>query len=171
MATPVRLKVDTSGFAKLEAGLDEMLARLRDRKTLMQRIGNYMVSSTRSRITREKTSPDGVPWAPLTKLTEELKAKDGAHPQDILFHWGTLSKSIYVSSITNDRVYVTADTKRGGASKNYAPYMQRGVRKTGGKYKNKQIPARPFLGISETNKKRIMQMVKAYVAGNQHNAE
>jgi phage virion morphogenesis protein len=165
VAGAVRVEVDLKGLAKTEEGLADILGRLKNKRELMARIGQYMVRSTQMRINKTKLDPDGVPWAPLTQATEEIKARDGVHPQDILFHWGTLANSIYVKWTTDSTTEVTANTTRYGASKNYAPYMQYGVGRTGGRIKGKSIPARPFMGISEQNKKIIMKMVNSYVMG------
>lgn len=167
----VRVDVDISGLDKIIGGsghgdgLNGIIYRLRNKQDLMTEIGQYMVRSTKLRIDKTKKGPDGEAWADLSELTERLKARDGVHPGDILFHWGTLANSIYVLWSSNSGVNITADTRRAGAKTNYAPYMQGGVARTGGRFKNRSVPARPFMGISEQNKKMITKMVNKYVTG------
>lgn len=146
----VRINIDTRLFS---ARLNEMLRSIGSMEEVWQDAAQYMVNSTRNRILRQKVSPSGEAWAPLSEVTIELKGHDRA-----LFHTGELARSIEVTSSGPDGFTVAAQAE-------HASYMQNGVKRTGGFIPNKRVPARPFMGFSEANKRRISRMLRDHIDG------
>lgn len=158
--------VITGDFAKTEAQLDALRHRLSDLTDLNEEIGAYLVSSTRNRIYSTKKAPDGTPWAADSELTVALKGNGS-----VLYDTGELASSLRVSDADRGGVTVVADAP-------YAGYVQNGRSKTRGwigtnkitarrpfEIKSDQpVPARPFMGISAENKRRIAKMVKDHIA-------
>lgn len=108
---------------------------------LMEILGTLVEGQVKRRISSEKTSPDGVPWAPL-KASTALKKGSSAQLVDT----GRLLGSISHTS--------TSSTATVGTNVFYAPFQHYGTR---------HIPARPFMGISEENMAEIRRAVDAWV--------
>lgn len=157
----MQLKIDTSSLDHLEQALQRMQDRIRNHKPAMEAIGGHVVQTTQERIIKTKQGPDGKSWAAGSTLTEKLR-KTGA---SLLFVTGTLSKSIKITRADGTSVTITADTTMGGASKDYAPYVQGGVKSTRGRIPGKTIPPRPFLGLSESDKHHIVDIMNKHIQG------
>lgn len=157
----MQLKIDTSSLDHLEQALQRMQDRIRNHKPAMEAIGGHVVQTTQERIIKTKQGPDGKSWAAGSTLTEKLR-KTGA---SLLFVTGTLSKSIKITRADGTSVTITADTTMVGASKDYAPYVQGGVKNTRGRIPGKTIPPRPFLGLSESDKHHIVDIMNKYIQG------
>jgi phage virion morphogenesis protein len=134
--------------------LSELLNKLEHKQELMQDLARYMVRSTRNRILRQKVSPSGKPWAPLSEVTIALK--DGRSQP--LFDTGSLAESIAVAQASNDGFTVSSNVPYGG-------YMQFGVKRTGGFIPGRTIPARPFMGYSDANVRVIEKMIRKHLEG------
>jgi phage virion morphogenesis protein len=113
------------------SGTDRLLDKLADKKPLLDAIGEYLVASTRTRIRTTKTAPDGTGWAPWAASTAAARVKTGG---TLLYQSGALYDSITAQS--------TGDTVAVSSALDYAPYLQFGT---------PNMPARPFLGISEAD--------------------
>lgn len=137
--------------------LDSIRNKISDLRPVLEEIGQYMVRSTQHRIVRSKTSPDGERWADNSDLTVELKGRNSP-----LYHTGNLSKSVRVTKLDANRVVVSATSP-------YASHNQHGVNRVRGKYRSnrppKQVSARPFMGLSDANVRRITKIVNDYVMG------
>lgn len=149
------IRLNAGDVAKLSSNLNRIVRQAENLVPAMETIGEYMVRSTQNRILRSKTSPEGDRWARLSELTTSLKGHDQP-----LFHSGRLAESIKVKNVSNRGVTIYSSAP-------YAGYMQSGVRKVKGKYRSKkpapQIPARPFMGFSQENLKRISQILRKHV--------
>jgi len=128
-------------------GLEELLERYDDLGDVMDDIGAYMVRSIQNRILRLKRDPkNNQRWAPLKEST--IRRKGHA---SILFDSGELADSIDITN-ADERGFTVS------AGADHAGYMQFG---TTGK---RATPARPFIGFSETNKRRVSRMLRDYLA-------
>jgi phage gpG-like protein len=159
----LKVRIDTRALQKFSNKIGELAKRLNDYEPFVDDAAAYMVNVTRNRILRSKRGPDGEAWAPLSELTKDLKGSS-----TILFDSGELARSIFDQK-----------TRRGFeivAGADYAPYMHYGVRpeKHGGSLLNKEgrrvqprggIPARPFMGLSPENVRRITKMLRGHIAG------
>lgn len=127
--------------------LEELLDRYDDMGEVMDDIADYMVRSIQNRILRLKRDPKtGQRWQPLAESTIRKKGHSS-----ILFDSGELARSVEVTNVEDDGFVVAAEA-------DHASYMQFGT--TG----RRAVPARPFIGFSETNKRRIQRMMTDYLA-------
>jgi phage virion morphogenesis protein len=166
------------GTAKVvDEALRTLLARVTDMKPLNQQLARYMVADTRRRFST-KLAPDGTPWAPLKESTEALRARADMvyrlndrlsavsdrhlrmryNPGDTLVASGALKKSISVG-------YIGAREFEVRATAPYAAAQQLGISHVSGYpgFTGKAVPARPFLGFSEANKKTIGRKIREYI--------
>lgn len=164
-----------SGVSLNWGGLDKALfgaaKRLSDRQRLMDGVGEMMVSSTLQRFEDEE-GPDGKAWKPSIRATpsEDTRApvrrgKDGRLLKGsgkkikgrkggkTLTNMGLLRKSIEHRA-TGDEVRVGSVT---GSGVKYARIHQMGG--MAGRGKSVELPARPFLGVSEQDAEDIREMV------------
>lgn len=141
----------------------EALSRLAaaDLDAIADVIGQLVESQTQTRLSDERTSPEGVPWQAWSKGYAE--GRHGGH--SLLVGEGNLR-----SSVQN---YTTGDVVRVGSNLVYAAIHQFGGRiepvngdllvfKIGGKTvaaSSVEIPARPWLGLSAGNRVEIEELV------------
>jgi phage virion morphogenesis protein len=152
--------IDSGDVLKVSERIAKLLADTENLEPVMEQAAEYMQRSTINRILRTKRGPDGERWAALAEVTVELKGHDRP-----LFETGELSRSIEITDVSSHGFELTAETP-------YASYMQNGVAKmraitdsrhTEGMGKG-SIPARPFMGFSSENIKRITKMISDYLA-------
>jgi len=127
---------------------------------LMSAIGAVGESQTRRRIAEEKTAPDGTPWKPNHAGTPILVAT-GQH---------LLSSLMWTAS---------AEEAEWGSTWEYAHVHQDGMTivpknadrlafQIGGQAvfaKEVEIPARPFAGLSEENRRELLDVVTDHFGG------
>jgi phage virion morphogenesis protein len=146
------IKIDANDLRRLDKRITDLLHDVLHMEPVMAEAAQYMVRSTVNRILRSKTGPDGERWEALRDVTVNLKGND-----TILFQTGDLSRSIRVEDVSDQGFMITSDS-------DHASYMQDGIKRTRGMIKNKEVPARPFMGFSDENKKRIAKMIRDYLA-------
>jgi phage virion morphogenesis protein len=138
-------------------GMEEILARFRaiqerggNLRPLMLEIGEDVVESTKRRFVTE-TSPDGDQWAKNSDVT--LAHKSGSRP---LTDGGDLAASIHYSLLGSEGVEI-------GTNAVQAAMMQFGG--TTAEFGNLwgDIPARPFLGLSDDDKQNILYLTQHYL--------
>lgn len=149
------VRLDSVTLAKLNRRLGELLHQATNLEPVMAQAAEYMKRSTVHRIERSKTSPSGERWAALSELTIALKGHSNQ-----LFHSGEMSRGIDIQDVSDDGFMITSSAP-------YSSFMQKGVKKVKGKYKSNkpspQIPARPFMGYSEENVRRISKMLREHI--------
>lgn len=64
------LSIEVTGSQELQRALDDVVARLEDRRPLLERIGAVLESNIESRFDA-KRDPSGQAWAPLAESTRE----------------------------------------------------------------------------------------------------
>lgn len=138
----IHLTIDTRGLDQLQARIQGLAGM--DTTTLMPRLGEYLQSSTQERFATQ-TAPDGSAWDALAPRT--LKRKK--HNRDkVLTARGFLRRGIRYQVLDKSTVQVGTDSV-------YAATHQYG---RGG------IPARPFLGLSATDRQEIAAVVADWAA-------
>lgn len=106
-------------------------------------ISQMLEVQTQDRIADEKTSPEGLPWAPWSKrYAASLVRPNRVNPRSLLVGHPNLLPSI--------QNYTTGLEARVGSNMVYAAIHQFGGR---------GIPARPYLGLSRANRRDITEMV------------
>jgi phage virion morphogenesis protein len=124
------------------------------RSRLLQSIGVEMEEQTKERFETKK-SPDGDSWKALAEKTLAYYArkKKNWKERSILVGEGDLRLSI------TSEVQGGAWSTLVGAAKEYAAVHQFG-------WPKKNIPARPYLGVSQDDAKVIEAAVAVFLAGN-----
>lgn len=158
MAIRMRYDLDLDAAIK---GIGTLEKRAEDMTPLMEQIGSLLVTSAERRIRETNEGPDGVPWKP------SLRSMEQGGPT--LVETGRLLDSFSVDH-AHDHVVVGT------------PLPYAGIHQTGGTITARnadalhfalpngqivqvgsvEIPARPFLGISEDDEEGMLDMVNLY---------
>ncbi len=163
-----------------DKGVTQALTRLSktadNMPSILDQIGEYLIDSTKQRF-RTSTAPDGTRWAPNTQVTilEYMGKFSGSYTKK-----GKLSKrgaerardkkplfgGTGVLNLTIGKKIVGNDTLLIGSPMEYAAAQQFGMKKgyagtnrRGSPIPWGDIPARPFLGISDQDKGVILDMI------------
>ena len=125
-------------------GLGQLQKKLGDLSPVMAGIGGIIEGSTRLRIAENKTNADGAAWPDLADSTRARKGNKGS----LLVHSGSLLRSI------------TFEASKGsvsiGSNMVYAKWHQDGT---------KNMPARPFLGLSSTDYDDVNDLIADFLNG------
>jgi phage gpG-like protein len=154
--------------------LGELNARLQNLSPAMKEIGEDVVASTKARFA-SASAPDGTPWAPNSPVTLEryLGLYAGAHKKD-----GTLSakgaaRSAAKKPLTGETraLQSTINYQQGGNSsvRIGSPMVYGAMQQFGGtraQFPNLwgDIPARPFLGLSDADKTGVLEVLASYLS-------
>ncbi|MCE2739674.1 MAG: phage virion morphogenesis protein [Rhodobacter sp.] len=115
---------------------------------LAQDIGAMIERQTKDRIQTEKTAPDGTPWAPWSDRYAATRNTGNRRAHSLLIDSENLLESI--------QDYTTGTTVTVGSQTPYSAIHQFGGR---------GIPARPYLGLSDANRRDIEDLVIDLAAG------
>jgi phage virion morphogenesis protein len=144
------LEVSLYGMEAIMANLQAIQDRGSNLRPLMLEIGEDVVESTKQRFVTT-TSPDGDQWALNTPAT--LLRKTGDTP---LTNHGGLARSIHYKPLGNEGVEI-------GTNAVQAAMMQFGGSKAEFGHLWGDIPARPFLGLSDQDKQHILDLTLDYL--------
>jgi phage virion morphogenesis protein len=148
----------------VDKALQKTAGKLSNLKPVFGSIGEYMLRATRSRFDAQ-ADPNGRPWAPLRPATIKAKerrkfgtatrtkrgrliAKTKANPTDILHDTFTLRDTINYQA-DGQKVLI-------GSPLIKARSLQLG-------YPKRNLPARPFLGVSKADEREIVDIVKDFL--------
>jgi phage virion morphogenesis protein len=146
------VRLDQADLSRINRRISHLLQAAENLEPVWQKAAEYMVRATKNRILREKRDPRGERWAALSEVTKELKGSDS-----ILFETGSLARGIQILDVSHDGFMVTSEAP-------HSSWMQRGkARQTGFIKSNRPVPARPFMGFSDENVRRISKMVRDYI--------
>ncbi|MDR3212359.1 MAG: phage virion morphogenesis protein [Azoarcus sp.] len=127
----------------------------------LKEIGGDLVYSTKQRFITGK-APDGTTWQGLSDVTKNLRARRGRFGTRPLDDTGTMK--------TNVSYRLTEDGLVVGVNRRFGPHADAGVHQTGtdraGRGHKVTIPARPFLGLSETDINGIEITIVRAIQGN-----
>jgi phage virion morphogenesis protein len=139
------IELSIANFAEVEAAFRELQDKLTDLTPFFQDIGEALLNSTRERF-RTQTAPDGTPWAALTTGYRTRKKKN----QNLI-----LTLNGYLRGTLN----VRAGPKevRIGTPLIYGATHQFGR-------PEKNIPARPFLGLSTDDETMILDALNDWLS-------
>lgn len=115
-------------------------------------IGEAMVASTHERF-REKESPDGTPWAPLSDATVKRKG----HDRILEGESNQLARQIHYATSDDELLW--------GSSMVYAAMQHFGGRQSQHPHLWGDIPARPFLGLSDDDEEEIHETLRDWLEG------
>jgi Phage virion morphogenesis family len=121
------------------------------------------IDDTREHFENE-VDPDGIPWHPLSEITQENRQREGSTPIRILHRWGELEKaatstSAWPVTVEENSAELMFDMSKmpetiNAPGKNVGWLHQAGnttVNQSG----NERLPARPFVGLSERAQNRV----------------
>jgi len=146
------VNIDISELKELSAILNHSALSSSDRVALMKSLGNEIVEQSRSRILETQEDPDGNKWQDYADSTlRGLKAKGLEKVVSLLNREGYLHQSIDVQQSGQWSVLV-------GSAMEYAGVHQWG-------YKPKNIPARPYLGLSSDNIADLTELAEIFLKG------
>lgn len=131
--------------AELRAALKQLAAKLDNLQPFFRDIGETLLNSTRERF-RAQTAPDGTPWIGLSPryAARKRKNRDKILTLDGRLR-GTLAK------------FADAESLRIGTPLIYGATHQFGRPEA-------NLPARPFLGLSEADRQDILDALAEYLA-------
>ena len=145
----VELKED-----EISTALARVSRALTDTTDLMRDIGDDMVQATQDRL-KSGRSPDGSPFAPRSQAT--------------INHYDRLKRTyggpLYYSGMLYNEISFAAgpDFVEWGSDRPYAAMMQFGGSKGDYPHLWGNIPARPFLGISEEDRTNILATITEWL--------
>jgi len=144
--------------AELRRRLGALLDRLDDPSDALAEIGEVLVESTKQRFGTQR-GPDGRAWAPNTETTLARKRNP-----NILTESGLLGDTIRWQFADGGRAVLI------GSDRKYAAVQQLGQKKgasgttrRGSPIPWGDIPPRPFLGVSDDDEARILDILRDYV--------
>lgn len=131
--------------AELRRGLQRLEAKLGDLTPFFRDIGEALLNSTRERF-RSQSAPDGTPWAALSPDYRAHKKKNAAL---------ILTLNGYLRGTLNYKA--EKDRLRLGTPLIYGATHQFGR-------PEQNIPARPFLGLSDADLAMLHEALREYLA-------
>ncbi|MBE3653489.1 phage virion morphogenesis protein [Vibrio navarrensis] len=150
--TGVRYSVRVND-AEVQEALNQLIKRGTDLTPAMANIGEELLISHDQRF-RDQKSPEGIPWAPLSEATKSLKSKN---VDTILVLNHVLSGTLNYQASSDNLLF--------GSPLEYAATHQFGrTTSPNSMIPNKEIPARPFLGLDEMDKDMILVTLSDYLS-------
>lgn len=146
--------------AEITALLANAVASLADTAPMMAEIAEVLLASTQERF-KTKKGPDGTAWAPRSPTTlaayERRKQKPGGQSNwgGVLHYSGQLGNNIFNRS--------GADFAEVASPEPYAAMMQFGGAKSKFPHLWGNIPARPFLGLSDEDRVNVVDILTEWV--------
>lgn len=141
----IRLESDSSEVRVL---LADILQKVLYPAPVLEEIGEYLLLSHDDRWDR-RISPGGEPWVKPSPGYAKHKAAAGKSPADILELEGNLRRLL--------RYQVTGDGLEFGTDRPYGAAHQFGR-------PERNLPARPWLGISDSDEAAILDILRDYLA-------
>ena len=145
----INVTVDDQAILAALRQLQNHTANLRP---ALKEIGETLKESTQQRFVNY-TGPDGVMWEANSDATHERKASRSGIP---LTDSGTLGDTINSKVLGNDSVMIYSPMQ-------YAAMMQFGGTKAEFPHLWGDIPARPFLGVSDSDESEILSILRTYL--------
>ena len=137
----------------ITAALQALAQRCNHLSPAMREIGGVLTESTKQRFV-STTGPDGREWAPNTGFTDVAEQKTaGSRPLTLD---GILGDTIDYQPLGDDGVMI-------GSNMVYAAMQQFGGKKTQFPHLWGDIPARPFLGVSNADETDILRIIQNYL--------
>lgn len=132
--------------------LAQLIKRVENLRPVQDDLGEYFIESTKRRF-KTKTAPDGSRWRDNSELTQELKGSNDP----------LIGESRRLSNEIHRRIDGT--TVSWGSSLVYAGMQQHGGLKSVYPHLWGNIPARPFLGMSNEDEQVVLEILQEHLAG------
>lgn len=144
---PIEIKIDNKA---VNEKLLELAKRGENMRPLMKNIAGIFASSTEENF-KEEGRPDK--WSELSEITKENRKKKKKWPGQILQVEGQLAASV--------NTYYDNDSAIIGSNLDYAAIHQLGGK--AGRNKKVEIPARPYLKLTDDDFEEILQQITLYL--------
>lgn len=136
--------------APITARLADLQRHMADLSPVMEQIADMLVVSTKKRFAAG-TAPDGTPWAANSPVTLARKSD----PRPLFGNSGDLNSRIFGDS--------GPDFVEVGSDRVYAAMMHYGGTKAAFPHLWGDIPARPFLGLSEMDEANVLDEISEWL--------
>jgi phage virion morphogenesis protein len=148
----------TGDWSRLEDNLHRLMGL--NFTALHKEIGEYLVSSTKERF-KTQTAPDGTPWP------ESIRARTegGVTLRDTSTLYGSINYHARPDRVEVGTNNKTAAVHQYGATirPKRARYLQFKIGRRWARKAKVEIPARPFLGISDDDQEAINEIIRDHV--------
>jgi phage virion morphogenesis protein len=144
-----RIEFDLDSRQVTEA-LQQLLARIDNVDPALEEIGEYLIFSTKQRFT-SKTAPDGSLWPDNSPLTQALKGRN----DPLRGESGRLGNEIFYQVQGGELVV--------GSPMEYAAMQHFGGTRAKFPHLWGDIPARPFLGVSDDDEEAVLEVLSSYL--------
>lgn len=132
--------------------LNEMIKRGSNLRPILYDIGEYLVVSSKQRFST-RTAPDGTRWKDNAETTIERKGSN----QPLIGESRRLSNEIHYT--------MGKTTVSMGSSPAYARIQQEGGLKSAYPHLWGNIPARPYLGLSDDDEQVVREILQEHLVG------
>lgn len=166
--------------AALKAELEKLAAKLADLTPFFNDVGETLLNSTRARF-QSQTAPDGTPWAPLAPAYAARKPRHKTKPLTLSgVLRGTLVKKADQNSLRIGTPMIYGAVHQFGAAKGgfgtvtarvnaYTRRTRTGSAAVRAHTRQMRvpwgdIPARPFLGLSDEDRNDLLDALREYLA-------
>ena len=167
--------------AEIQAALNQLAAKLGDLTPFFKDVGETLLNSTRERF-RTQTAPDGTAWAALSPAYRARKPSHKDKPLTLSgVLRGTLTKQVDKDSLRIGTPLIYGATHQFGAAKGSFGTVTARVNEYTRRSRNGasftvrahtrplrvpwgDIPARPFLGLSEADRSDLLDALNEYLA-------
>ena len=148
------ITIELNGLSNSIDIINSMLRKADNLEPAMADIGEMLLLSHQERNAKQQ-APDGTPWAELSQTTQKIKPRHQTSPlrlNDILL---------------NQLLYQANDSGlEFGSNMIYAAMHQfGGTTAPNSMIPNKEIPARPFIGLSADDEAMVIETVEDYLLG------
>lgn len=159
------IEVEFNEGEQIAALFARLRAHLSDLSPVMERIGEQQVAATRARFLAGQ-APDGSVWAPKSPATLAAQAARGdrADPRPLFGPSRRLSSEVFYqvapggASVTIGSSLIYAAVQQYGAAQGQFGTTSRGAPIPWG-----DIPARPFLGLSDDDRAKIGRILERWI--------
>ena len=151
--------------AEVQAACNRLAAAAGNLTGAFKNVGEYLVTSTKARFDRQQ-APDGTPWAALSPKWLARK-KDKGQDTRILVMRGHLMNWLRYQLVGSNELQVGTDRAYGATHQfgaDMTVFRKRRLSRVTAKPRpstmpsHMNIPARPFLGLDETDRARILEI-------------
>jgi phage virion morphogenesis protein len=157
----VSLTLRAPELREVEARLGRLASGMRAPVQLMRIIGAVLESSTRVRF-RSNLSPEGRPWKPSIRAATRggVTLTDKGHLRDSITHDADETRAVVGTNLIYAAIHQVGGVIRPKAG-GYLTFKIPGVGWR--KVRQVTIPARPYLGVSESDRTEISAQVERYI--------
>ena len=173
----ITIKINTDA---LENTVETLQHRLSHMRPVMTGISLLMLEVVEDAFANERDPVTGTPWQPLKPATQQQRARHG-HAGKILQVTGSLAASIQAESgddyalVGTNKSYAAVHQFGFSGSQSVSAHSRQVTKAFGKRLPNavhqavkahsrqQHIPARPFLGMSQSDEQRIKDKVQDYL--------